>query len=155
MVTYSSGPRQADIEPSPITQKPNVTRRVAANSTEDDHLLLPPLEPVNRLDLDSSQIASPSLAQDGVVPVGSLGSRIWVEELVDQPDLSGVGGDDADILAAHILPHIRKMLPNVEIYDQPDCSPEDQLRCRRPFRRPHSWPYSASAGSPDNHGPQR
>lgn len=110
--SYPLRSSQRDIQPPPIAQEPNVARSITPYRAEDDDLLLPPFESVDSLDLNGPKFARSCLAEDRVVTIRALRSRIRVEELVDKPDLGGVGSDDPDILAAQVLSYISESSPN-------------------------------------------
>lgn len=97
-LTHSFRSCQADIESPPIREKPNIPPLITPHRGEDDHLLLPPFESVDRADLDILELPSALIAQE--IEERCLPRGLLVEVVVQQTDLCCVRRDHANVAAA-------------------------------------------------------
>lgn len=96
-------PRERDVQPPAIRQEPNLAVVVRPDGREDDDLLLPPLEPVDRVDLDLRDLRRARVAEEGVQAHFGGGAgvarvlRLELELGPQEVGLPRVGRDDADV----------------------------------------------------------
>lgn len=99
--THLSGTGQGDIETSPISQKPNVSSRVAPDHTADNHILLPAFKPVDRLYFNFGQLLESLWAE--YIKERLLSILGHQKVITDESHLGSVRCDDANLRARQVL----------------------------------------------------